>query len=248
MSYEFNEGTLILALRRLYGYSQTEFCKILGCSQSTISKIENQILSPDISFVVSMARKINVDMNIFKLGFIPKIPTYILQNKKSSFLSHDYLRGGVFPAKTAYLFLELVKKNFAIDPYKAIGIEREYFVFPEIKFNLLLFNNMLEHVEKKDLIDILTEASTKATPLLAEESFKDCLLDLHMLDIGNILYHEDYCDIHLDFSLAQKDDIHLQDYYQHIIAFHILHQLNIKVKPIKVKKSNSDFVLRLYAS
>ncbi|MCE3013063.1 MAG: helix-turn-helix domain-containing protein [Proteobacteria bacterium] len=247
MNYDFTEGTLILALRRLYGYSQIEFCDFLGYSQSTISKIENQTLSPDISFVVSMARKLNIDMNIFKLGFIPKIPTYLLQNKKNAFLNHSYLRDGYFPSKTAYFFLELINQNFKIDAYRAIGIPREYFVFSELKFNLSIFKNILAHVEEKDIIEVLEAAKTKAVPLLAEDSFKDCILDLHMVSIGNILRQENYCDISLDFNFPPGDSPRLNEYYQHVIAFHILQNLNINVKVIRAKKHTADFVLRLYA-
>lgn len=248
MNYEFNEGTIILALRRLHGYSQIEFCDFLGYAQSTISKIENQVLSPDISFVVSMARKLNIDMNIFKLGFIPKIPTYIFQNKKNIFLNHPYLKEGHFSSKTAYFFLELINKNFNIDAYKAIGIQKEYFVFSELQFNLNLFKDMLEHVEQQDIIEVLEKEKTKAVPLLTEDSFKACILDLHMVSIGHILYDANHCDIALDFNLSDDSSADLNHYYQHIIAFHILHHLNINVKTIRSKKHNSDFVLRLYAS
>jgi transcriptional regulator with XRE-family HTH domain len=248
MNYDFNEGIIILALRRLYGYSQVEFCHFLGYSQSTLSKIENQVLNPDLSFVVSMARKLNLDLNVFKLGFIPKIPSYIAQNKKNAFLSHKYLKDGTFSAKTAYFFLELVNQNFNIDAYKAIGIQKEYFTFSELKFNLLLFKDILEYVEQDDIVDVLENEKTKVIPLLAEESFKACLLDLHMVSIRNILYHENYCDISLNFNFSKNDDTDLLEYYKHIIAFHILHHLNINVKPVRSKKNSSDFVLRLYAS
>lgn len=247
MNYDFDEGTIILALRRLYGYSQVEFCQFLSYSQPTLSKIENGTLSPDMSFVVQMARKLNLDLNIFKLGFISKIPSHLIQSKKNVFLSHRYLQNGNFSAKTTFFFLELVNENFNIDIYKSLGISKEYFVFSELKFSYLLFKDVLQFIEMKDIISTLDTARAKASALLAEDSVKACLFDLHLINIGNIIYDEDHYDISLHFEF-HEEDVSLNEYFQHIIAFHILHQLNVNVKPIKAKKRNSEFVLRLYAS
>ena len=249
MQYFFTEATLIHAIRRLYGYSQKEFCIFLGYSQSTLSKIENGICSPDIKFVIALSQKINIDLNIFKYGYVPKIPDYFLNNESNLFLQHAYLKNGLFSSKTAYTLLETIKERCKIDIYKKLNIPREYFVFQELKFSIQLFKDILDYVESKKVIDLIEDLKTKNITLLAEESFKQCLLELNIIHLKSIIKLEDSFEIGLSYSdleLSLQDE-KMKDYFQHIIAFHLFNELNVNVSPLKLKKAKYDIVLRLNA-
>jgi transcriptional regulator with XRE-family HTH domain len=249
VQYFFNEATLIHAIRRLYGYSQKEFCVFLGYSQSTLSKIENGICSPDMKFVIALSQKINIDLNIFKFGYVPKIPDYLLSNDSNLFLQHNYLKDGLFSSKTAYILLEMIQDKCGIDIYKKMNIPREYFVFMELKYNLQLFKDILKHVESTKVIELIEEIKARPGTLLAEESFKTCLLELNIIQLKNIIKMGDSYEIGLsysDYDFAPQDE-ELKDYLQHIIAFHLFNELNVNVSPVKLQKSKYDLVLRLNA-
>ena len=249
MQYFFCEATLIHAIRRLYGYSQKEFCVFLGYSQSTLSKIENGICSPDMKFVIALSQKINIDLNIFKFGYVPKIPDYLFNNETNQFLQHPYLKNGLFSSKTVYILLETIKEKCDIDIYKNLNIPREYFVFKELKYGIQLFKDILKHVETNKVIELIEDLKTKKVTLLAEESFKKCLLEMNIIHLKNIIKVEDSYEIGLSYSdleFAPKDE-KMKDYFQHIIAFHLFNELNVNVSPLKLKKSKYDFVLRLNA-
>ena len=248
MQYYFNEATIILALRKLYGYSQQEFCTFLGYSQSTLSKIEHGHCSPDMKFVISLAQKINIDLNIFKFGFIPRIPEYLLTSKTSRFLKHEYLKEGVFSAKTTYLLLESLEEELGLNIYKLLGISKEYFVFSELKYGLNLFRHILNHVDKEDVIRIIESAQANKTYLLAEESFKACLLNLQLIQIENIVKIGDSYELGLSYLKgAIEEDSEMREYFQYIIAFQLLNELNVNVVPVRMKKSKHEFMLRLNA-
>jgi transcriptional regulator with XRE-family HTH domain len=249
VQYFFCEATLIHAIRRLYGYSQKEFCVFLGYSQSTLSKIENGICSPDMKFVIALSQKINIDLNIFKFGYVPKIPDYLFNNETNQFLQHPYLKNGLFSSKTVYILLETIKEKCDIDIYKNLNIPREYFVFKELKYGIQLFKDILKHVETNKVIELIEDLKTKKVTLLAEESFKKCLLEMNIIHLKNIIKVEDSYEIGLSYSdleFAPKDE-KMKDYFQHIIAFHLFNELNVNVSPLKLKKSKYDFVLRLNA-
>ncbi len=249
MQYFFCEATLIHAIRRLYGYSQKEFCVFLGYSQSTLSKIENGICSPDMKFVIALSQKINIDLNIFKFGYVPKIPDYLFNNETNQFLQHPYLKNGLFSSKTVYILLETIREKCDIDIYKKLNIPREYFVFKELKYGIQLFKDILKHVETNKVIELIEDLKTKTVTLLAEESFKKCLLEMNIIHLKNIIKIEDSYEIGLSYSdleFAPKDE-KMKDYFQHIIAFHLFNELNVNVSPLKLKKSKYDFVLRLNA-
>jgi transcriptional regulator with XRE-family HTH domain len=249
VQYFFSESTLIHAIRRLYGYSQQEFCVFLGYSQATLSKIENGICSPDMKFVIALSQKINIDLNIFKFCFVAKIPDYLLNDESNQFLKHIYLRNGLFSSKTAYILLEAIKGRFEIDIYKKLSIPKEYFVFKELKYNIQLFKDILKYVETNKVIELIEDLKTKNVTLLAEESFKQCLLELSIIHLKNIIKIEDSYEIGLSYSdlnFAVQDEM-IKDYFQHIIAFHLFNELNVNVSPLKQKKSKYDIVLRLNA-
>jgi transcriptional regulator with XRE-family HTH domain len=249
VQYFFTEATLIHAIRKLYGYSQKEFCVFLGYSQSTLSKIENGICSPDMKFVIALSQKINIDLNIFKFGFVPKIPDYLLNNESNQFLQHTYLKNGLFSSKTVYTLLETIKERCEIDIYKKLNIPKEYFVFKELKYNLQLFKDILKYVETNKVIELIEDLKTKNVTLLAEDSFKECLLDLNIIHLKNIIKIEDSYEIGLSYSDLEftHHDEKTKDYFQHIIAFHLFNELNVNVSPIKLIKSKYDLVLRLNA-
>jgi transcriptional regulator with XRE-family HTH domain len=249
MQYYFNEATLIQAIRKIYGYSQQEFCTFLGYSQATLSKIENGVSSPDMKFVIALSQKINIDLNMFKYGYVPKIPDYLFTNKRSRFLQHPYLKNGVFPSKTSYLLLESIKEKLGVDIYSKLKMPREYFVFLELKYSVQLFKDILLHVDVHQVIDVIKAVKAQSSPLLAEETFKTCLLDLHSIQLQNVVRIGDSYEIGLSYvdSLFNQNS-ELKEYFQHIIAFHLLNELNVNVTPVTQTKSKYDFVLRLNAS
>lgn len=202
-----------------------------------------------MKFVIALSQKINIDLNIFKFGYVPKIPDYLLSNASNQFLQHNYLKDGLFSSKTAFILLEMIQEKCGLDIYKKMNIPREYFVFMELKYNLQLFKDILKHVDSKKVIELIEELKARPGTLLAEESFKSCLLELNMIQLKNIIKIGDAYEIGLsysDFDFGVQDE-EIKDYFQHIIAFHLLNELNVNVSPVKLQKSKYDLVLRLNA-
>ncbi len=202
-----------------------------------------------MKFVIALSQKINIDLNIFKFGYVPKIPDYLLSNDSNHFLQHNYLKDGLFSSKTAFILLEMIHEKYGIDIYKKMGIPREYFVFMELKYNVQLFKDILKHVESQKVIELIEDLKAKTGTILAEESFKACLLELNIIQLKNIIRFEDSYEIGLsyaDYDFSPHDE-EMKDYFQHIIAFHLFNELNVNVSPVKLKKSKYDLVLRLNA-
>jgi transcriptional regulator with XRE-family HTH domain len=252
MKYFFQESILIRALRKLYGYSQEEFCVLLGYSQSALSKIENGIISPDIKFVIALSQKINIDLNLFKYGLISKIPDYLQNNKETSFLQHAYLKDGVFSSKTTYFLLEMIHEELEVDIYKKLKLAKEYMVFSELKYNLKLFIDLLDYVEPQKVISLMKKFTQTSNALLSEEAFKACILNLKIVKIASIVKSGKVFEVELNYSKSfdyvesSKD---VSSYLQQLIAFNILNELNINVDLVSTKKTNKvDMTLKLYAS
>lgn len=249
MKYSFKESDLISAIRKLYGYSQQEFCLLLECSQSTLSKIENGISSPDMKFIISLSQKLNLDLNIFKYGVVPKIPEALVASQASRMLRSPFLKNGIFSAKTTFLLLELIQEKLKIDIYKKLGLLREQFVFSELKYGKELFKKLLSHVEHDKVIQLMvTFKSERGPSLLAEDAFKACLMELNLVHFKEIRNEGPLFEI--DLSLGQ-DHLFLEqttiEFFQHLIAFHVLNELNVSVTLKKEKKVEQDFLLLLNA-
>jgi hypothetical protein len=66
-------------------------------------------------FIISLSKKLNLDLNIFKYGVVPKIPEALVVSQASRMLRSPYLRNGIFTAKTTFILLELVEESFKIE-------------------------------------------------------------------------------------------------------------------------------------
>jgi transcriptional regulator with XRE-family HTH domain len=249
MKYSFKEADLILAIRKLYGYSQQEFCLLLECSQSTLSKIENGISSPDMKFVISLSQKLNLDLNIFRYGVIPKISQDLFASKASRMLRHPFLKDGIFTAKTTFFLLELIEENLKIDIYKKLGLLREQFVFSELKYGKDLFKELLSLVDYLEIIQMMETFKKDSGPnLIAEETFKACLMELNLVHLKNIKNGG----AHFEIGLSLRKEHLFQEqktneFFQHLVAFHVLNELNINVTLKREKKVTQDFLLLLNA-
>jgi transcriptional regulator with XRE-family HTH domain len=252
MSYFFHESSLIKGLRKLHGFSQSEFCKLLGYSQSALSKIENGLLSPDMKFVIGLSQKIDLDLNCFRLGFVPHVPEYLLAPGRSqSFLRQEFLEEGFLSAKTAHQLLSQIQKNTDEDIFEKCGLTEEHFIFSQLKYNLPFLVKVLTHVSLKDLIFVIESFKLKtfgARPDNQEIQFF-CQQYQHFLGLKNVLHHKDKTE--LEFSLHQSlTQIHelIPKFLPYVLSLDLLIQFNVQTTNVKRDSKTLNFTLDMYAA
>lgn len=245
MKYFFSEAELILAIRKVYGYSQKDFCVFLGYSQPSLSKIENGQISPDMKFVIALAQKLNLDLNVFKYGHIPKLPDYLHHNRSSRLLRNPYLVNGVFPARMTFLLLEHLSRAYTVDVFEKLEIPREIFPFFELRFNLDLFRDLLKHFTEEEVIGVIKSIRVSAPALMADVPFKEALLKVALFDLESVISLDDA--IELGFGCSDQITPKESVYFQYLLSFYLLTELNLNVSPVLAGRKRHDIVLRLHA-
>lgn len=146
MEKSYSVGKLFKAVRLVQGFKQAEFSRQLGISQGYVSKIEQDLISPDIDLMIRLSNHFNISLDSFRLGFLPDI---IEGPGMSKLLPLEYREGGQYRLlviKNLLIELGKVSNRGKIDSLLCkLKIREMSFTMPNVKVNNKLLDQIFNH-------------------------------------------------------------------------------------------------------
>jgi len=244
--YHFNESVIIKSLRKIYNLGQMEFCNLLGYSQSALSKIENGILSPDLKFVVQLAKKLEVDLNIFSMGHIPFGPQPNSSGDKRSKYLASLTNEGFIHSKTVFLLLHGVRNKFASSILKKIDLLPEELCLSYLKYNFLLIEQLAAHVTLDQLDYIIHHFNPHAETKNNFELIKMEIKHSQIFKIQEFLNDKKFCKYELMLSskvLPLTKEINPKIIYS-LFIFDLMVKFNLPVDNLEYKSIKNNFEIK----
>lgn len=252
VQYFFTESILIRVLRRIHNLSQQEFCRLLGYTQSALSKIENGQISPDLKFIVKLSQHIPIDLNIFRYGHIPKLPKNLNQESLYAFIPYKYLHDGFMSIKSMYLLIKTIEKNYNTEIFKKLQISPDGFCLSFVKLNLDFIADLIRVAPRAKLLHILQSSQNHFVGRLEDkQAALSYLISHNMINVLKIGHTKEY--LQVACSLNKKFDPSLEHLEDLLILFicydlKITFNVDLTTQQIKNKKDNLNFQLMIYAN
>lgn len=136
LNYKFKLSEIFLSVRKSNSYNQRELSEKLGVVQSTISKIESEMMN-DVSFalVSSFSALFDIRIDQIQKGFLLKsIPSDVKQKIDPS--------KGLISSKTTFFMLELISMIRDENIYKINKIERSFFSYSLTLYSIQFFHRI----------------------------------------------------------------------------------------------------------
>jgi len=146
-------GHLMKAARKFKKYNQLDVAKAIGCSQSALSKMEHNLLTPSAPQWFLFSRFTAIPPESIETGFIHRNSEVVLNNEQVSLgyrLPKRYRQNRALKVREIYPLMVYIKKKFGLDSlllfFKEAGLDNEFF---------LDFDNLISYQLMVDLVNYL---------------------------------------------------------------------------------------------
>ena len=166
-SFNQNTGQIIRAVRKYNGFNQVDFARIIGVSQSSLSRLESGEASIELETWGRICSLFAIDYLAYKTGKLE------LKTKLNNVTDLKMYGGFKIPKRYSYLqgstvraalpFINLLPKKGDIQKnyMKSLGFDPDYFSILEAPLNINFLNDIILEIRKRYRLQKLDQSNKK---------------------------------------------------------------------------------------